>query len=296
MNAIDAAEQAVMVRTWFEVLAEAGVRHQFVAPGSRSTPLVQAAHEMAQRKPAPWQVWPVLDERAAAFAALGASREGQLAAVICTSGSAVAHLLPATIEAERSGHCIVLLTADRPHGAWQVGAPQAVHQEPILKSHANFALVGLQPSFNRRANAARALRQAVAEGRPLHVNFHLDTPLALADATPKPVKGVSPERLQVPDEQALPPPKRGERALVVVGALSQDPPKLLAHTMAAAGVQWQVLAEACSNLRGFLPATAPIRYEAWLRQPAVRAAIRPDRILRFGAWPVSKGLQLLLED
>lgn len=296
MNVLQATQQAVMVRSLMAALARAGVKNIFVAPGSRSTPLVQAACELAAHKPSPWRLWPVLDERAAAFAALGASRQGQLSAVICTSGTAVAHLLPACIEACLSRTCVVFATADRPPGAWRRGAPQSIDQPGVLQGVAGFRPLNAAAIHNGCDDIEWMVRASQVNGHPLHLNVHLDTPLALksgAAAARQPLFGIAPN---LATDTPLPPPKVGERALVIAGALPAHHAQAMASLVAHAGSDWQVLAEATSNLRPWLPAAAPIHFEAWLRDPAHRAAALPDRVVRVGAWPVSKGLQLLLED
>ena len=91
-------------------LARAGVRHAVVCPGSRSTPLAIAlAEEGAIR------VWLHVDERSAAFFALGMARAtGAPVAVLCSSGTAAANFHPAVIEAAHARVPIIVCTADRP--------------------------------------------------------------------------------------------------------------------------------------------------------------------------------------
>ncbi|MEC7723971.1 MAG: thiamine pyrophosphate-binding protein, partial [Planctomycetota bacterium] len=92
----------------------------FVSPGSRSTPLIAALQAAGLR------MHLVLDERAAAYAAVGAARAGVVAAVVTTSGTAVANLLPGLAEAERDELPIVAMTADRPQQEVDVRANQTV--------------------------------------------------------------------------------------------------------------------------------------------------------------------------
>ena len=101
-----------------------------------------------------------VDERAAAFFALGrAKRDGLPVAVVTTSGTAVAELLPATVEAHYSGVPLVLLTADRPARFRGSGAPQAIEQEGIFGVYAE-----------RDA-------EAWTKTHPLHINIEFDEPL-----------------------------------------------------------------------------------------------------------------------
>jgi len=296
VDACEATRQAVLVRTLFAELADAGVRHLFVAPGSRSTPLVQAAYELAARQPPVWQMWPVLDERAAAFAALGASRAGQLSAVICTSGSAVGHLLPACIEAKESGCTVVFVAANRPARLVGLGAPQTIDQYRAMGYFARHLEVGRCPDEPRSAKVAGQIHASLFSGQPLFIDVHLDTPLALAGGDAMPVEPRDPDDAPTYDTGPMVRPGARSRVLIVAGPLPADQAREVGPVFASAGIHWQVLAEATSNLRPYLPPSAPLHFESWLRDPAARASVVPDRVVRLGEWPVSKGLQLLLED
>jgi 2-succinyl-5-enolpyruvyl-6-hydroxy-3-cyclohexene-1-carboxylate synthase len=93
-----------------ETLARCGVRHAVISPGSRSTPLT-----MAFARHARIEAVPVLDERSAAFFALGLAKQSQRPVVLlCTSGTAGANYFPAIIEAQESGVPLLVITADRP--------------------------------------------------------------------------------------------------------------------------------------------------------------------------------------
>ena len=101
-----------------------GVEDFCVCAGARNAPLVKALHH-AQGI----HVYNFFDERSAAFFALGvAKRKKAPAVVVTTSGTAVAELLPAVVEAHYSGVPLVLLTADRPPQYRHSGAPQSIKQ------------------------------------------------------------------------------------------------------------------------------------------------------------------------
>ena len=129
-----------------------------VCGGSRNAPLIAAVAASGKRQAA--SVFAFVDERAAAFFALGRiKRDGQPVAVITTSGTAVAELLPATIEAFYSGLPLILITADRPARFRGSGAPQTIDQAGIFGSYAATDTA----SWSR--------------GMPLHINIEFDEPL-----------------------------------------------------------------------------------------------------------------------
>lgn len=122
-------------RRWARVILEAltrhGVRHVCIAPGSRSTPLTLAAAENSA-----FVCHTHFDERGLGHLALGlAKASGEPVAVIVTSGTAVANLYPALIEAGLTGEKLILLTADRPPELIDCGANQAIRQPGMFGTH-----------------------------------------------------------------------------------------------------------------------------------------------------------------
>ena len=117
-----------------------GVTHVLYCPGSRSAPFAYALEAGAFSGHAR----AVLDERGAGFAAVGLARTGALPAIIVTSGTAVAELAPAVLEASHARLPLLLLTADRPGELRGVGASQATDQSRIFGGHVR-AQVDLEP-------------------------------------------------------------------------------------------------------------------------------------------------------
>src|SRR6185436_17813857 len=106
----DANVQATFAATLVDEWARGGVTHAVVAPGSRSTPLA-----LALTRDERITVRVVLDERSAAFCALGiAKRIGTPAVLLCTSGTAAANFLPGFVEAHHANVPVLVCTADRP--------------------------------------------------------------------------------------------------------------------------------------------------------------------------------------
>lgn len=173
-------------------LVERGVRHIVVSPGSRSQALALVAAELEARGLASVHVR--LDERVAGFTALGIGRESRMPAVVlCTSGTAVANLLPAALEAHHAGVPMLLLTADRPPELRGVGANQTTRQPGMFAPSVRFETdlpvpcetdddgAGEQSDM-LRAVADEALAAALGAGTrqagPVHLNLPYREPLA----------------------------------------------------------------------------------------------------------------------
>ncbi|MDC7804638.1 2-succinyl-5-enolpyruvyl-6-hydroxy-3-cyclohexene-1-carboxylic-acid synthase [Sphingomonas sp. BLCC-B65] len=173
-------------------LAELGVAHIVVSPGSRSQALALVAAELEKRGDV--RVHVRIDERVAGFTALGIGREsGMPAAVVCTSGTAVANLLPAALEAHHAGVPLLLLTADRPPELRGVGANQTTRQPgmfaPNMRLEEDLPVpdaldadgTGEQSMMLRRVAedaVAAALGTGTRQAGPVHLNLPLREPLA----------------------------------------------------------------------------------------------------------------------
>ncbi len=173
-------------------LVSRGVRHIVVSPGSRSQALALVAAELEQAGLIHLHVR--IDERVAGFTALGIGREtGMPAAVVCTSGTAVANLVPAALEAHHAGVPLLLLTADRPPELRGVGANQTTRQPGLFRSavrlEADLAVPEAtdddatgEQTAELDAMAAAALAAALGEGArvagPVHLNVPFREPLA----------------------------------------------------------------------------------------------------------------------
>ncbi len=249
-----------------QALARQGVAEFVVCAGARNAPFVKwlAADASAMPEPAP-RVRFFFDERAAAFFALGrARRDGRPVAVVTTSGTAVAELLPAAVEAHYAAVPLVLLTADRPRAFRGSGAPQAIEQ------------AGLFGPYAARAFDIDAIDEAAAitlsPSAPTHVNVAFGEPLLDA--------AVETGTLAVaPWAPPAPPPVAGEaarcsafvaavrRPLVVVGGLApcrRDPVRrALRHWNAAVHAEGPSGLRQCSELAALrshaLPAPASFR-------------------------------------
>ena len=164
-----------------DALRRHGLVHVVLCPGSRSGPLALAAGGLARA--GLLTLTTAVDERSAAFLALGsATATGHATAVITTSGTAVANLLPAAVEADRSCQPLLLITADRPRRLKECGANQTVIKRPF---GARVSLVGLGPDCGLDAASEAELQQladqawhrAHAWPGPVHLNLAFEEPL-----------------------------------------------------------------------------------------------------------------------
>jgi 2-succinyl-5-enolpyruvyl-6-hydroxy-3-cyclohexene-1-carboxylate synthase len=170
----------------------AGLGHAVLCPGSRSAPLALAAGLLQHRR---LHLHTALDERSAAFFALGLARAtGVPAAVITTSGSAVAQLLPACVEADHGAIPLLLLSADRPDRLKGCGANQSVNQEDFLRGSCRWfgqasgtGMGGMEPAAVEALAAEAYLRSLGGNGAlpagPVHLNLPFEEPLHVGAAS-----------------------------------------------------------------------------------------------------------------
>ena len=136
MTVADPRATARFLGAFFDELAKWGVRNVVISPGSRSTPLSMIAYELSCRAPQRMSTYVDIDERGAAFLALGmAKASGRPAALVCSSGTAIANYYPAILEAESSRVPLIVLTADRPPQLQGLGAPQTCDQSHAYGTH-----------------------------------------------------------------------------------------------------------------------------------------------------------------
>jgi 2-succinyl-5-enolpyruvyl-6-hydroxy-3-cyclohexene-1-carboxylate synthase len=268
-------------------LADLGLRHAVVSPGSRNTPLTLAfaieprivTHVM-------------LDERSAGFFALGiAKQSGVPAVLVSTSGTAAANYLPAVVEASLSRHPLLVLTADRPPELRGTGAPQTIDQIGLYGTAVRlFHDVGVPDAAIAASAPSLALRTwsaaLDAPHGPVHLNFPFREPLA-TPMDPASPTGIHHRRGEV----ELPPEDLGElaahlsgrRVLIVAGG-HQRPGFAAATAMLAGEAAFPVVADVQCRF----PSPSTIAHADVLATAGFFERHDPDLIVRVGPVPTSK--------
>lgn len=290
-------------------LYQHGVRHAIISPGSRSTPLTIAAaiHPGIEKKV-------VLDERSAAFIALGIGKKtGKPAVLICTSGTALANYLPAVIEAKESGIPMVIISADRPPALRGIGSSQTIDQLNIFGNRVHyFHDVGEPKNMLMDIKRIHSLgRQAVdiatTRGGAVHINFPFRKPLEPSKEQLKkqillseqqhmdqstPVGSLSGRVLRL-NSTIYSLLAASKRPLIFCGP--SDPARSLQQLARKTGslLNAPFIAEPGSSMNHQIGDI--IRYEQFLRTPELLSELKPDLILRFGDQPFTKSLLIALE-
>ena len=302
-----------------------GVRHAVFSPGSRSTTMAMLFKEHEG-----FETYMNIDERSASFMALGiAKAHKEPTVLVCTSGSAVAHYLPAILEAQYSGIPLIVLSADRPHTLLHVGAPQTVDQHKIFGTAVNYFEELAVPQESHyytypRQVARKAYMKAMDTKKgPVHINVPLFEPLVPElsrnhfEAGRSSFKVVKPNYSSVfgcDNRNNLPHInnatdiahgndgtkeindllERYERILILAGPqIDVDE----AETIRSFGeaLQAPILADPLSNVRGCDTSNVVIStYDALLAGQSLWHELKPDCVIQFGQIVVSKRVQQMI--
>lgn len=302
-----------------------GVRHAVFSPGSRSTTMAMLFKEHEG-----FETYMNIDERSASFMALGiAKAHKEPTVLVCTSGSAVAHYLPAILEAQYSGIPLIVLSADRPHTLLHVGAPQTVDQHKIFGTAVNYFEELAVPQESHyytypRQVARKAYMKAMDTKKgPVHINVPLFEPLVPElsrnhfEAGRSSFKVVKPNYSSVfgcdnrnnlthinnaidiahgndGTNEINDLLERYERILILAGPqIDIDE----AETIRSFGeaLQAPILADPLSNVRGCGTSNVVIStYDALLAGQALWHELKPDCVIQFGQIVVSKRVQQMI--
>lgn len=270
-----------------------GVDYAVISPGSRSAALAIA---LDQHPGIETRV--ILDERSAAFHALGRSHASGVPTVaVCTSGTAIANYLPAVVEADLSLVPLIVISADRPPDLLHVGANQTIDQVGIFGDKVRWfcnlptAEVGRDWNAYWRTTVSQAVARSLGHGErpgPVHLNLAFREPTVpvpddgrtSADSYPHSIEGRPSGAPWQAHDLARPgtgslPRFRAKRGLLVAGEGDFDPSEL---KLVADRLQWPVLGTATSGLRG----EDVITTYHHLLVDGVPSPMRPDLVVTVG--------------
>ncbi|MBL9215269.1 MAG: 2-succinyl-5-enolpyruvyl-6-hydroxy-3-cyclohexene-1-carboxylic-acid synthase [Opitutaceae bacterium] len=294
-----------------ETLHRLGLRHAVISPGSRSTPLT-----MALARHGAIAALPVLDERTAAFFALGLARQQRRPTLlVCTSGTAGANYFPAVIEARESGVPLLVITADRPPEMRECRSGQTIDQQKLFGAHVNYYHEYAVPEASLatlrylRQTTAHAWERTLRPGPgPVHLNAPFRDPLPPLpdDRASRLASKLDTRRFfsalrPVPEGSAAAdgPLRLGGRGIIVAGQSRVSDPAAYARAVGRLSrrLGWPVLADALSPLRSHAAQVPNLvtTYDLIARTARLREELRPERILCLEDWPTSKALRQWLE-
>lgn len=298
-----------------ETLARLGLKTAILCPGSRSTPLTFA---FAQHPNI--EALPVLDERSAAFFALGcAKRQFQPVVLVCTSGTAGANFYPAVIEAYESGVPLLIFTADRPPEMRDCGSGQTIDQQRLFGRFAKHYHELAVPVANihmlayLRQTLVAAWRRAIAPlPGPIHFNCPFRDPLPpLADRTTETVATAwnadqffatvvapTPATENTPFLQVSP-WQQCAKGIIMAGAATPADPQAYCEAVSDLStlLGWPVIAEGLSPLRNYSALNSGLisTYDIILRNQARANSLIPENVIQLGPLPISKVLRQWLQ-
>ncbi|BAT55613.1 2-succinyl-6-hydroxy-2,4-cyclohexadiene-1-carboxylate synthase MenD [Nostoc sp. NIES-3756] len=295
-----------------ETLKRLGLTCAVICPGSRSTPLAVA---FAQQVP-DIEAISILDERSAAFFALGVAKAtGRPVAIVCTSGTAGANFYPAVIEAQESRVPLLLLTTDRPPELRECHSGQTIDQVKLYGNYPNWqaelalpvAEIGML-AYLRQTLIHSWHRAQVPTPGPVHLNIPFRDPLApIPDGVDLSylLSQFHPEEffagltktslLSTPHSPILQEWSQSQRGLIIAGVAQPQQPQEYCRAIAKLSqtLKWPVLAEGLSPVRNYADLNPYLisTYDLILRNQQLAKHLAPDMIIQVGDMPTSKELR-----
>lgn len=306
-----------------------GVRHAVFSPGSRSTTMAMLFTEYEG-----FETYMNIDERSASFMALGiAKAHKEPTVLVCTSGSAVAHYLPAILEAQYSGVPLIVLSADRPYTLLHTGAPQTVDQQKFFGTAVNYYEELAVPQDEHyytypRQVARKAYMKAMDTKKgPVHINIPLFEPLVPEldrkhfEAGRSPYKVFKPNYGDVFSYQNRSLLLAQYKRVLILAGPQIDVDEVESIHSFAENLQAPILADPLSNVRRCYKAGAIddnhevasnrsndtnmtqdkqvsdvviSTYDAFLADKELWPVLKPDCVIQFGQIVVSKRVQQMV--
>ncbi len=291
-------------------LSKLGLKIAVISPGSRSTPLT-----LALAKDQSIETLVVLDERSAAFLALGIAKRQKLpVALICTSGTAGANFYPAIIEARYSQVPLLVFTADRPKELQDCYAGQTIDQIRLYGNYPNWQTELAIPqadlslySYLRKTIVQAWRRCLLPTPGVVHLNCPFReplTPVNLNESLDLPTDfwdNLSND-YQLPSRTFSPPPDwlNCTEGIIIAGLATPSDPQAYCQAIArlASYLGWVVLAEALSPLRNYAQINPYLisTYDFLLRSPDLAQKLTPKLVIQLGELPTSKILRQWLTE
>ncbi|MEY8346519.1 2-succinyl-5-enolpyruvyl-6-hydroxy-3-cyclohexene-1-carboxylic-acid synthase [Niallia circulans] len=295
-------------------LVKNGVEHAVISPGSRSTPISLLLAEEEDIK-----LHVHIDERSAAFFALGIAKASKKPTVlVCTSGTAAANYFPAIVEAKISRIPLIVLTADRPHELRDVGAPQAIDQLDLYGKHVKWFMEmstpDNSPGMIRYAKTVGARAVAMAKQHPsgpVHVNIPLREPLIpdLNNLERYRSEDQETRTIQIKtgeftihdsyfhDLAASLEAEEERKGIIICGEIDKEDFSLKILQLAEI-TGFPIIADPLSQLRSKSADKDVVidTYDTFLRNERIKSLLKPDIVIRFGSMPISKPLTIFLRE
>lgn len=294
------------------LLADSGVKHVCISPGSRSTPLTIAFDSNKKIKKHIF-----IDERQSGFFALGIAKQTQLpVVVVTTSGTAAVELYPAIVEAYQNRVPLIICTADRPASLRNKGANQTINQTDLYKNHIRYFYDAGLPELTKQSvqkfleRVQEAVSISLTGNRgPVHINFPFDKPLEPHLTTDEisetkliqldnysPLKFINTTRRLFKQKELVELSEKVNNAasgIIVVGpAIFSNQLKQKIKKLSALK-RFPIFADGASNFRSDIRENDLIisNFDAFLRSEEFIKNIQPDVILQFGRTPTSVSLE-----
>ncbi|MBN1638829.1 MAG: 2-succinyl-5-enolpyruvyl-6-hydroxy-3-cyclohexene-1-carboxylic-acid synthase, partial [Ignavibacteriales bacterium] len=291
-------------------LVKLGVKHVCISPGSRNTTLIYAFAKCKQIKK-----YVIIDERTCGFFALGlADKTKTPVCVVITSGTAVAELYPAIIEAFKRRVPLIICSADRPPELHNCGSNQTINQENIFKNHIRAYYNAGVPEINEvKINYLLTITDMVFEKAtitdigPVHINFPFKKPLEpktndinISDNENKKYLTLaktifknesSEKRLNLNIDSIFKVLSGKPKGLIIAGLYTNKTDFSLIAKISNK-LNYPILADGLSGFRlgKHSKTNVIINYSSYINSELFESKYKADIILRFGQTPTSKQL------
>lgn len=290
------------LKSSIEGLKDSGIKDVILSPGSRSTPLAIILQQDSDIK-----VYMDVDERSAAFFALGLAKAKQKPVVcVCTSGTAAANYFPAICEAKESQIPLIILTTDRPHELRHVGAPQTMEQVHLYGDKVKFSMEFplaeetpkmLQYSYSQMFQLIS--RAETTPKGPVHANFPFREPLIPSLETKLPEikrkKRVKGKKIISDFPEDVCKLFQEEKGLFLLGEVTESI-NLDRLVSLAEKLGWPIFSDSLANLKtsGINSSVIINHHDLLMKQVELNEELQPKVIIRLGRALLSKSLNQFL--